>query len=239
MKINKKKFVIFIVIVFITLLIAIIGAKQKNNINSYIRKNQIENQENITVDEIKRETGINANSNIYEVQQDFDGRKVVAVKDNIKYKVAFAGMIKNFKPNEDELDEILNENNPEKNGIWVNKQSRSKIIDLFNNDYVNSEYTINSDGYLCIKSKNNQNNIDKKIESIINGNKQYILDISSVCYIVDDITGEILDYNFEKLDKYQTYEYFENENSVIVFVNENTDRQLTDKEIFESLIELF
>ena len=87
--------------------------------------------------------------------------------------------------------------------------------------------------------KNNQNDNDKKIEKIIKGKKQYILDISSVCYIVDDITGEILDYNFENMDKYQTYEYFEDSNKSIVFITENSTNILTNLEIFESIIKLF
>jgi len=68
----------------------------KNNIFSEVDKNQIAYQENVTVDEIKNETGATGNSNIYEIQQEYDGRNVVTVKANIKYKVAFAGMIKNF-----------------------------------------------------------------------------------------------------------------------------------------------
>ena len=80
---------------------------------------------------------------------------------------------------------------------------------------------------------------DKKIEEIINGNKLYIIDISSTCYIVDEITGEILDYNFEDMDEYQTYQYFEDGDKKIIFITENQNNQLTVKEIIESVIELF
>ena len=91
-----------------------------------------------------------------------------------------------------------------------------------------------------MKISDNQkiNDYDKKIINIINGNKLYILDVNSVCYIVDDITGEILDYNFENMDKYQTYEYFEDNDKMIIFINENKSNQLDDKEIFESVINL-
>ena len=97
---------------------------------------------------------------------------------------------------------------------------------------------IDDGGYLKIDEKNNQNENDKKIEKIIKSKKQYILDISSVCYIVDDITGEILDYNFENMDKYQTYEYFEDNDKMIVFINENKGNQMSNKEIFKSVINL-
>ena len=81
-------------------------------------------------------------------------------------------------------------------------------------------------------------NLNEKLEQLINSNKQIILNISSVCYIVDDVTGEILDYNFEKMDREQVCEYFEDENKMIVFITENTQNQLTNNEIFESIMEL-
>ena len=62
--------------------------------------------------------------------------------------------------------------------------------------------------------------------------------LSSVCYIVDEVTGEILDYNFENMDKYQTYEYFEDDEKCIVFINQNTNGQLSDSEIFESIVKV-
>lgn len=248
MKVNKKIIIPIVVIILIILIIIFVfiqnqkelndNNEMKNNIFSEVDKNQIAYQENVTVDEIKNETGATGNSNIYEIQQEYDGRNVVTVKANIKYKVAFAGMIKNSKPKVEELDEILSKNIPKKNGIWIKEQSRDKILEIFNNDKVNSKYIIDDNGYLKIQDKNNQNDIDKKIEKAINGNKQYIIDVSSICYIVDDITGEILDYNFENMDKYQTYEYFKDENKFIIFINENTKNQLTKMEIFDSVIEM-
>jgi len=79
---------------------------------------------------------------------------------------------------------------------------------------------------------------DKKIKNIINGKKQYIFSISSLCYIVDDITGEILDYSFEDMDKYQTFEYFEDENKKIIFITENKSNQLKENEIIESVLNI-
>lgn len=246
---NNKKVIAFIIIAFIIILIIIFALfqhkkdKDKNNqieanIIEEIDKNQIAYQENVTVDELKNEIGATGNTDIYEVQQEYDGRNIITVKANIKYKVAFAGMIKKSTPKMEELDEILNKNLPRENGIWVEEQSRDKILEMFNNDKVNSKYVIDGDGYLKIQDKNSQNEIDKKLEKIINGNKQYILDISSVCYIVDEITGEILDYNFENMDKYQTYEYFEDNDRMIIFITQNKANLLTDADIFNSVIEL-
>ena len=99
-------------------------------------------------------------------------------------------------------------------------------------------HLIDEDGYLKISSKNSQTDYDKSIEKVINGDKQFLLDLSSVCYIVDEVTGEILDYNFENMDKYQIYEYFEDDEKCIVFINQNTNGQLSDSEIFESIVKV-
>lgn len=247
---TKKKIIIFTVILLIILIVISIllfnkrtkTSDNQNNFEQYgeqVDKNQMEYQSDVTVEELKNEIGATGNTDIYEVEQEYDGRSVITVKPSIKYKVAFAGMIKNAKPSMSELDNIVNERLPNKAGIWVEEKSRDKILELFNNGDVNSKYLIDDDGYLKIDSKKNQNDNDKKIEKIINGKKQYILDISSVCYIVDNITGEILDYNFENMDKYQTYEYFEDGDKYIVFVTKNSNNVLTNLEIFKSIINLF
>ena len=158
----------------------------------------------------------------------------------MKYKVAFAGMIKKTIPSFEELDKILEQNLPKYSGIWIEQDSRNKILKLLNNsEKNNSKYSINNEGYLEIVETNSQTDYDKKIENAIKGKKQYILDVSSVCYIVDDVTGEILDYNFENIDKYQTYEYFEDGDKKIIFINQNTNNQLSDSEIISSIMEIF
>ena len=249
MKTKKKKIILVTILLIILIIILILifnkRIQKDNNQNNFeqygeqVDKNQIEYQSDVTVEELKNEIGATGNTDIYEVEQEYDGRNIIAVKPSIKYKVAFAGMIKNAKPSMSELDNIMEEKLPHKTGIWVEEKSRDKILEIFNDGDVNSKYLIDDDGYLKIDRKNNQNDNDKKIEKIIKGKKQYILDISSVCYIVDDITGEILDYNFENMDKYQTYEYFEDKDKYIVFVTENSNNVLTNLEIFESIIKLF
>jgi hypothetical protein len=90
-----------------------------------------------------------------------------------------------------------------------------------------------------LENENNANENDKKLQKALNSKKQYLISISSICYIVDDITGEILDYSFENMDKYQTYEYFEDENKDIIFITENKSNQLSEKEIVNSVLEWF
>lgn len=188
--------------------------------------------------EIIEETGKQGDSDLYEIQEGEDSVKIATIKSSVKYKVAFAGMIKNKVPEKEELDDILEKNHPKYAGIWVKSESQSEFLKYISS-VTKSEYEINENGYLKIKNKKNQNEYDKKIEEIINGNKLYIIDISSTCYIVDEITGEILDYNFEDMDEYQTYQYFEDGDKKIIFITENQNNQLTVKEIIESVIELF
>ena len=247
---KKQKIIISLVIVlFIIATIIVICYLNKSNnnsdnevdfINSYreIDKNQVAYQDDVTIDELKNDIGATGNTEIYEIQQEYDGRNVLAVKPDITYKVAFAGMVINSQPTMEELDDIFNKNAPAENGIWIEEESRDKVLEFFNGDSTESDYAIDNEGYLKVQNKNNQNDIDKKVENIINGEKQYILDISSVCYIVDNLTGEIWDYNFENMDKYQTYEYFEDNDKMIIFITENTNNLLSNSDIFNSIIEL-
>ena len=188
--------------------------------------------------EIIEETGKQGDCDLYEIQEGEDSVKIATIKSSVKYKVAFAGMIKNKVPEKEELDDLLEKNHPKYAGIWIKSESQSEFLKYISS-VTKSEYEINENGYLKIKNKKNQNEYDKKIEEIINGNKLYIIDISSTCYIVDEITGEILDYNFEDMDEYQTYQYFEDGDKKIIFITENQNNQLTVKEIIESVIELF
>lgn len=188
--------------------------------------------------EIIEETGKQGDYDLYEIQEGEDSVKIATIKSSVKYKVAFAGMIKNKVPEKEELDDLLEKNHPKYAGIWIKSESQSEFLKYISS-VTKSEYEINENGYLKIKNKKNQNEYDKKIEEIINGNKLYIIDISSTCYIVDEITGEILDYNFEDMDEYQTYQYFEDGDKKIIFITENQNNQLTVKEIIESVIELF
>ena len=257
----KKKIIIGVAIILVVLVIivaAILINKKENNkvavdntaTDNIIEennntKNNVEeeintDEENQKIDEIKYNTGATGDSNIYEVQIDsYDGREVVVVKPTIKYKVAFVGMVKNDLPQMQEINQIYEDNKPEKNGIWVESDSRDKILSMFNNSGIfNNTYTIDQDGYIIIQEESNPNENDTKIINAINSKKQYILSVTSICYIVDDLTGEIQRYSFENMDRYQTYEYFDNGNQYIIFLTENKNNQLSDSEIINSLIGL-
>ena len=116
------------------------------------------------------------------------------------------------------------------------KDSREKILNYLNN-VLNSTYQIDEEGYLSISNMQKSTN-DNIINTLINGDKQYILGISSTTYYIDALTGEVIDNPYEEMDEAQTYSYFEDENRMMIYIPENKDKHLSNQEIFESIIEL-
>ena len=167
MKLKNRKIIIAIssiIIILIIITFTIIKVKNKdedkgisiiNDEYTRIDKNQLSYKDNVTVDELKESVGLTANSDIYEIQEEFDGRKILTVKADLKYKVAFAGMIKKRLPTMDELDKILQDNLPKYNGIWVEKDTRNKLLEILNGNKFNSKYSIDNNGYIKIDEKNN------------------------------------------------------------------------------------
>jgi len=156
---------------------------------------------------------------------------------NLNYEVAFAGMYKKSKPEYEEIDEIIANNYPTENGIWIEVGSRQQTLEYLNSN-LNYEYKINEQGYLEIEKEENPTDKDVKIKQAINGEKQYILSISSLNYMIDQVNGKIVDNPYEEFDKYQTYEYIQKENKKIIFITENKNKILDNNEIFESILEL-
>ena len=203
------------------------------------RNTSIMYDENASLDELKEEYKITGPDELYEVQTEYDGRKAVVVKQEIDYKVAFAGMIKDDIPEFSEIDTIFNDNYPQGTGMWIDEKSRESILNYLNNtELLNNNYSVNDNGFLQVKKSENETNMDKDLENILNGDKLNILSISGTYYMVDPVTGEIVKNPFEDLDSTQTYDYVENGNDKIIFITENIDKKLTDDEIYESIVEL-
>lgn len=254
MKKNLKKIILILILLALIVIGSIVLANKKKIKNVNVNDNKqteentpkVENKEKDEIpekeqeqiiEEIKEDVGATGDNDLYEVKEGYDNQKTISIKSSVKYKVAFAGMIKDRQPNKNELDEIMEENHPQKAGIWIYEKDRKNFLDLLKN-ITKSEYEITSDGYLKIVDIKNTNENDKKIQKIINGDKLFVIRISSICYIIDDITGEILDYNFEQIDEYQTYEYFKDEDKMIIFITQNKEKQLEEKEIIQSIIDL-
>ena len=167
----------------------------------------------------------------------FSNNRTTSVEQSDKYEVAFTGMYANENFDFDDVDNFVEENNPTKMGIWVKEQDKEKFLKLIESE-TESIYDIDEEDYLYIKNKDKQNENDKKIEEKINGNKLYMFSVSSTCYIIDEVTGEILDYCFEDMDQYQTYEYFESDDRCLIFITENKNEILSNNEILTSILNL-
>ena len=159
------------------------------------------------------------------------------VSEEQQIETTIAGMIKNEKPSNEEINTLL-EKAPKENGIWVAESSRETILDFINKNTM-SKYEINKNGYLKILEESEEKNeYDKLIEKMLRGEKQYLLSKTGEYYSKNYITGEIESNYFEIMDKYQTYSYVEVKDKMAIILPVNGEGTLTDKEILDSLVEL-
>ncbi len=241
---NQIKNIIIVVIYLIIVIvlfktITIIKSKKQENENSW-KDDSIMYKQNISIDDLKQEYKITGDNNLYEINTEYDGRKVLNIKSNINYKVAFSGIIKKQMPNFDEIETIYNNYYPkDKKGIWIEEKSRDKIINYLNTTQLLSyKYNVDDSGFIIITNKDNSSKYDKILEDIINSNNTYILSITGIYYMVDIVTGEIIKNPYEDLEPDQPYEYIQNNNDLIICITENIKEELSSNEIFENIIEL-
>lgn len=154
---NKKALIICIIVVLIIIL-AIFMIKLNNLGKDDKKNNDIENtalvesknnEENVNanfiddsssyqytteeVEKIKKEINATANTDIYRIEEEPGGRKILQVKPEIQFNVDLAGIIKNGEPEENELNEILKKI-PNTTGIWISNQSRETFLGLLKNN---------------------------------------------------------------------------------------------------------
>ena len=238
----KKKIIICLILIILISTIFFITRKNiekgsEEKISSlpinYVEENQETNQEQLT--KIVEDQGFQADENIYEIAQEYDGREVVVVKSNIKYKVALAGMIKKQKPEFNEINEIL-EKAPKHTGIWIAENSREKFLEILKK-ITKLTYSINEDGFLEQKESWMMNDCDKSISSMLNDEKLHIFDISSTTYVVDDVTGEIQEYPFEEMDPYTDYEYFQDNDKEMFIISECLEGKINQEDCLKKIFE--
>lgn len=220
-----------IVILLVILLIIILGITII--VSSYQKKEEQQAQIE-QIEEIKNETGATADTNIYELGTEYDGREVLQVKPEVQMQAVWAGIEKNDSPTEEETNALWS-SKPTKTGIWISPNSRETFLTiLIDNDIHN--FKINDEGYLY-KDGTSQNDMAKRIEEMINSNIIYIIDISGTCYIRDEMTGELIEYPFEQMDPYQVCEPYYYENNIILEITTNVAGKLTNQEILSAIIQ--
>ena len=244
MKLNKKKVFItiliaIIIVVFVTFII--IKLARKENKNKDLVPITYDTQETISEDETKRvedmtsNLGLEADTNLYEVAQEYDGREYVRIKPEIQFNTVMAGvLLNNQKPEFQVLQEILKQA-PIKYGIWIEETSREKFLELLTT-ITKGNYTINEEGYLIQDENSKMNQYDKKIKKMITSNNLYVIDISSKYYILNEATGEVVENPFEDMDPYSPYEPFDSENKFIFFISENKQGKINQEEALKEIL---
>lgn len=246
MKKNMKIFLIIAVIVVAIVIVIMISKKKSENIQNSenisekTREDTSKNstaKDNTNIEKLKEEYQIEGDSNIYDIAEDFDGRKFLTVKPSLNLKVAFSGMIKGSEPKIEEVDNIYEKKFPQNPGIYIEQKDGKKILEYLNsNKKLKCSYKLNQNGAIEIEEKEEKSDLDKKIEKILNNNKTYILSVNGVCYMVDPVTGEVIDNPYVDINKEQTYEYFEDDGKTIIFITNN--KEMDENEIFDSIINL-
>lgn len=178
---------------------------------------------------------------LYVIKDYGNGIKSLEIKSSINYNVMMAGILKKGKPNKEEI-EALTYNAPEKNGIWIEQNSRIKILNLINNT-TNNSFEINNEGYLTLKSNINNNSIDKDdiilntLIEMISGNKKIVLSVTDTIYQLDSISGEIIEYPFERMDPYDMVETYVDNNNILYFITTNLENKVSNEEIIPYILE--
>lgn len=85
-KINKKKIiiVILITILIIAIVFVVIALRNKRDVDNYSENITDENDANI-INQIKAEINSTADTNIYQVEDEYDGRHTLQIKPNIQF----------------------------------------------------------------------------------------------------------------------------------------------------------
>lgn len=248
---KKKNYIIIglvvLVVILIIVLIVFFSRKGNENVNNTETENVVnENTENNTnivdqniekqnpeeIESIKNEINATGNTDIYYVDEEYDGRKILQIKPDVQFDVDLAGIMKNSKPEENEINELVGKE-PTNNGVWISEQSREIFSNLLKNNNI-TDFNISDEGYLQI---NNSENNDKanKLVNMINSNNLYIINITGIAYERDYISGEITEYPFEDMDPTQAVEPYQKDNKIILEVTTNKMKELTESEILDAI----
>lgn len=212
---NNRKIIYFMIIItlFLVCFISIYLYKKEFNKNN-LSDNNSTNQINLDS---------NKNNKIMLADILKEPNEIIVTEDNI-----------------DNSDKIIERANLKK-GIFITNSSREKFLQIINS-VTKANYTIDDNGYLQ-KSSSTENNFDiiKKFNDLIDSNNILILNISNTYKgILND--NMILDFMMERTAYTQTFDYNDNIKIVLINpdrINEEQSEDLTQKEIYvEVLLEI-
>ena len=232
----KKKFIVCILVaVMIIGIVAILVNlsfqwKKENEKNT---TNEIDIYDKETIHEIKEEINATADTDMYQIQEEYDGRQILQIKPSIQFQTVLAGILKNGQPSENEIQDLL-KNKPTQEGIWIAKQSREAFLNLLKDNGMNG-YAIHEQGYLYATEENEKEEA-KKLKEAMHTNQLYIIDVSGVSYTRDDFSGEIVEYPFEKMEPYQAVDVYQEGNVTILEITTNEKGILSKQEILQDVL---
>lgn len=235
--------VVLLVVVVVIAIILIFNNNKEENSDQNILQNDIQSDNFMNrmvstdaneINAIKNEINATGQTDIYQIEEEYDGRRIIQVKPDVQYQVALAGIIKNGIPAEDEINTLL-EQAPTNSGMWISKSSKEKFIELLKSNNI-TNFEITNEGYLQCNKQENLTEYEEKLKNMAESDKLYIIDISGKTYQRDYISGEVIEYPFEEMDPYQVIEPYEVEDSIILGVTSNKDNYLSDIEILEAII---
>lgn len=241
---KKNILIVFLLVIVVVIAIVLIFNNKKENCDQNILQNEIQSDEFINrmvstdaneISAIKNEINATGKTDIYQIEEEYDGRKIIQIKPDIQYQVALAGIIKNGIPAEDEINTIL-EQAPTSSGMWISESSREKFMELLNSNNI-VDFEITNEGYLKCNKQENLTGQEEKLKNMAESNKLYVIDMSGKTYQRDYISGEVIEYPFEEMDPYQVLEPYEIEDSIILGVTSNSDNYLSNEEILNTILE--
>lgn len=232
----RKRNIILILVVIIVIVIGIVLVKlnfQKDKENKNNATNEVNIYDKETINEIKEEINATGASDMYQIQEEYDGRKILQIKPSIQFETVLAGILKHGQPLENEIQDLL-KNKPAKQGIWIAKQSREAFLSLLKDNEING-YAINEEGYLYVTEEQDKEEANK-LKEAMQSNQLYMIDISGTSYKRDDLSGEIIEEPFEKMEPYQAVDVYQEGALMILEVTTNEKGILSKQEILEVLL---
>lgn len=235
--------VVLLVVVVVIAIILIFNNNKEENSDQNILQNDIQSDNFMNrmvstdaneINAIKNEINATGQTDIYQIEEEYDGRRIIQVKPDVQYQVALAGIIKNGIPAEDEINTLL-EQAPTNSGMWISESSREKFMNLLNSNSI-VDFEITNEGYLKCNKQDNLTEQEEKLKNMAQSDKLYVIDMSGKTYQRDYITGNVIEYPFEEMDPYQVLEPYEVEDSIILGVTSNKNNYLSNREILEAII---
>lgn len=233
---KKNRIIILIIVAIVIAILGMVRIKLNFQEDNEPEKQNVTNNANDlnVINQIKNEINATADSDMYKIEEEYDGRKIIQIKPNIQFETVLAGILKNGEPLESEIQDLL-QNRPTKSGIWIAKQAREKFFNLLKENGID-HYAINKEGYLY-ETEKKEEEASSKLKEAIASDKLYMIDISGTSYVRDDISGEIIEYSFEKMEPYQVLDVYHNENCVILEITTNSKGKLSNQEILDGVLE--